>query len=346
MESYERLEEEFSKWTGLNRDGMVSCSSGTAALHLALESLQLPLGSKIITSDFSMIACARAVTLAGLEPVFVDCDDRLLMDMGLVEQMVEECWDGCGKAEWKAGREISAVLPVHNYGRTCDMFRLRKATESYGIKIVEDLAEAHGIDPYSTSDAATWSFFRNKILAGQEGGMCWFRDKEHALLARKLKNIGFTDAHDYTHIPRGHNYRLANSLADLVLDSLSKVSENQMKRRQIEGWYDSCCPEKWRMHKRDAVWVYDLRIPGLERWLQNELIYALGAEGIQARHGFKPMTSQLEYFEESVPGDSNANKASKEVIYLPCTPGMVTEETCRRALETCRRLAGHLLPRS
>lgn len=88
MEAYESLEQEFAQWQGLDPRGMVACSSGTAALHLALEALQLPQGSQVIVPDYSMIACPRAVVLADLRPVFVDCDEQLLMDLKKLDEIL------------------------------------------------------------------------------------------------------------------------------------------------------------------------------------------------------------------------------------------------------------------
>ena len=167
MESYQRLEAEWAEFNGLDPNGMVACSSGTAALHLALESFCLPPNSEVITPDFTMVACARAVTLAGTKPVFVDCDERLMMDVTLVESCVREKlgeeiyaggdlvgWKGLATAPW-------VIMPVHVYGRQCDMDALARVACKYDLVIVEDLAEAHSVRPHPSTDAACWSFFKN-----------------------------------------------------------------------------------------------------------------------------------------------------------------------------------------
>mgnify|MGYP000263818837 CR=1 FL=1 len=100
---------------------------------------------------------------------------------------------------------------------------------------MEDRAEAHGVDfgDY-IPDAACWSFYRNKIVAGEEGGAIAFKNPRHASVAKSLRSLGFTTSHDFYHVPRGHNYRLANCLAQLVLSSLANVDANLAKRRQLE----------------------------------------------------------------------------------------------------------------
>lgn len=319
MELYQQLEKEFGEWAGVKN--VVVCSSGTAALHLALEALQLPQGSEVLVPDFTMIACPRAVAMASLVPVFIDCTDNLLMDTWLTTEGINE--------------KTSAIMPVHIYGRQCLMEAIHKIAAKWNLKVVEDLAEAHGVRPHPESAAACWSFYKNKIIAGEEGGAVAFRDPEVAEIARSLRNLGFTDAHDFNHIPRGHNYRLANCLADRVLHSLEVGKGNLAKRRIIEQWYDTWCPLDWRMPKRDVPWVYDIRIGGMTEEKQGRLVRRLNQLGVEARHAFKSMSVQEEFADCRVEGNGNANRLSREVIYLPIQPEM-TEGRTKEIMKVAR----------
>jgi perosamine synthetase len=316
VELYQKLEIEFAEWCCLPPEGMVACSSGSSALHLALEALQLPRGSQVIVPEFSMIACPRAVTMAGLVPVFVDCDDRLLMNTNLLPS---------GDTRTGSSGPL-VVLPVHVYGRRFDVSLLH-ASRICGI-VIEDLAEAHGVRPHPETDAACWSMYRNKIIAatGAEGGAVWFRDPYRANRARQLRNQGFTDAHDFTHIPRGVNARLSNTHAELILKSLKDADSNIEKRRQVESWYSKLIPREWQIEfKREVCWVFDVRIPGLTSKQQDLIVKSLNEQGIPARHGFKCCSSQLEYFHpewESL----NAAKMSREVLYLPVDPTLTKDQ--------------------
>ena len=201
MQPHQLLELEFADFLGLDGRRMVACNSGTAALHLALESLPLAPGSQVIVPNYTMIACARAVSLAGHEPVFVDCDEHGLIDPVEVERAITE--------------DTAAILVVHLYGRIADRDTLGAIARTHGLEIIEDLAEAHGIEPHWTTAASCWSLYANKVItSGSEGGLVHFRDPECTALARQLRCLGFTPAHDYDHLPRGHNYRLADPLAD------------------------------------------------------------------------------------------------------------------------------------
>lgn len=327
MEPYQELEQEIAKWAGYPAENVVGCSSGTAALHLALESFRLPKGSKVITSDFNMIAVPRAIVLAGLSPVFVDCDDKLLMDSLLVPYVDENA---------------SAIVVVHIYGRQLnfDDARNQGAGPGWcwkdGLRIVEDLAEAHGIKPQPGTDAACWSFYRNKIVAGEEGGAVAFRDPKHASLARSLRSLGFTDKHDFTHLPRGHNYRLSNSHARIILDGLKTVEASIFLRRQIEGWYNAICPHPWKMPERNVPWVYDLRVRGMKPDEQDRVVRELQVAGIPARHAFKPMSLQEEFYVHAIEPGVNALRASTEIIYLPIQPGVTSQSSVRKSFDVIR----------
>jgi len=337
VEAYQELEQRWAEFNSLNPAGMVACASGTAALHLAFEAFQLPSYSEVICPDFTMVACPRAIVLAGLTPVFVDCGDDLNLDLALI------------KPDFP-GNPAKAILAVHIYGRQCDVEGIHGLGKTHGRLVIEDLAEAHGIRPHDLSHAACWSFYKNKIVAGEEGGAVWFKEPSLAKLARLLRSQGFTEAHDFSHVPRGHNYRLSNLHAAYILGqghlgetnhgSLKRVEQNLYLRRLMESWHDSYCLPEWRMPPRVVPWVYDLRISGLTDRLRDHLIQSLKGEGIAARHAFKPMTWQKEFSGcRLIKGeDHKAGRLAREIVYLPISPGNITEATVKRAYRLIRRL--------
>lgn len=295
MESYLELEQQWSRWAGA--ENVVACSSGTAALHLAMEALQLPYKSFIVMPNYTMIACARAAALTELNCAFADgfsmCPDS-------VERLVDK-------------HHASAILAVHVYGRSCNMDALADIADKYDLALIEDLAEAHGLPVHPRTDAACWSFYKNKVVGGEEGGAVSFKDRAQAALARELRSLGFTSAHNYRHTPKGHNYRLSNIHAELILDSLGRVKKNLSDRRMLEEEYDKHCPAEWRRGSRDVPWVYDVQIPGMTEEMRAAVVSLLRANGIQARAGFVPMQEQLEFSlcpnELTIPWE--------EVLYLP-----------------------------
>lgn len=326
MQAYQQLEEDFATW--LNLENPVACSSGIAALHLALEALTLPTGNKVIVPELTMVACARAVVLAGLTPVFVDCNERLLVDTEAVRRVLD------------TEHDVSAIMPVHLYGRRCDMNEIAKIATEHKLAVVEDLAEAHGVLPHPGTAAACWSMYRNKIVHGEEGGLVAFREVIHADKARSLRNMGFTEFHDFMHIPRGHNYRLSNCHAELILKSLYHADENIKERRRIEELYEDHCPAEWRMPPREAPWVYDLRISDIGDRLDT-VVRTLVDNGIQARHCFKPMSWQPEFRSDEVnpkklPWRSAA--AASQLFYLPIVPFKTPADQIARSFEIIREV--------
>ncbi len=324
MQPYQQLEKQFGEFTG--QQHMVACSSGTAALHLALETLRARHGWKdgdeVLVPDYTMVACARAVTLAGLTPVFVDCGDDLLMNRDTWYTAVTE--------------RTEAVMIVHIYGRQWGFGK----DWGRAIPVIEDLAEGHGLAPHKFTAASCWSFYQNKIIAGEEGGAVSFSQEEDAAVCRELRSLGFGPEQNYIHRPRGHNYRLANCLAENVLWSLENYKDNATDRAHDWRLYSKQDFGK-RIRARpepEAKWVYDLWVPGMTWAKQDVLVTALKEKGIAARHGFRPLHQQPEYKGCRYVGTGNSIKMSEETLYLPLTPGLVTTESIETAARIVREV--------
>ena len=305
MQPFEHLEQEYGGYVGTQF--AVSCSTGTSALHLALKAIGVGPGDEVIIPEFTMIACAWAVTYCGAKPVFVDCDDNLLIDVSKIEK--------------KITKKTKAIMPVHIYGRICEMHTIMKIAKKHKLRVIEDCCEAQGAvykgKNVGTFDIGVFSFYLNKIIPAEEGGMITTNDEKVAQRAKFLKNMSFTKDHNYLHPEIGFNYRMSNAQAIFALDSLSKVNSIQAKRYQIEGWYDKYISLK-KMPERNVVWVYDVR-----HNKASKIVKHLNKHGYNARFGFKPMSMQPMYKKEFK--HLKAFKESKRVFYLPVSP-LMTEE--------------------
>lgn len=273
--------------------------------------------------------------MAGFKTHFVDCKDDLTIDPNLIGKAISDCSYTVGD-----DRYATTVMPVHIYGRRCDTDSIVRAG-NYRLNVIEDLAEAHGLKPHPSSLAACWSMYRNKTIHGEEGGVVWFREPEHAQLARQLRSLGFTENHDFIHVPRGHNYRMSNCHAELILKSLREADYNIQGRQVSVEMYDGVIPNQWKMPPRDFPWVYDLRIPGLTHERQLAIVQELNSQGIAARCGFKPMAMQPEF--QGCYLATNAYRLSQEVFYLPLSPWM-DWKTIRTAVEMLHRAVARLVP--
>lgn len=311
-EPYLQLEAEFAKWNG-NRYA-VSCNTGTAAIHLALRSLNIGKGDEVIVPEFSMIAAAFAVSYCGATPVFVDCGDDLNIDVS--------------KIEGKITTRTRCIVPVHIYGRPCDMPRIMEIAKRHSLKVVEDCAEAHGAHILGKKvgtfgDIGCFSFYRNKIVHAEEGGICVTEDQALYGRMRLLKNMAFNESHDYIHSELAYNYRMTNGQAKLALDSLRKVEASLNRRKMIASLYDKGLKQYTKPRPYGSVvWVYDFYPP--ER---DDVLYK-----VASRRFFRPMSEQPMYRGRF--NHLKAYDAGQRGVYLPVdVPQKEAEGILKQVLE-------------
>lgn len=299
----EKFEEEWSKWNGY--DYGVACNSGTNAIYLALKALGIGPGDEVIVPEYTMVATAWAVTYTGATPVFVDCKNDLNIDVDKI----------CLTEKTKA------IIAVPIYGRAVD-----ERIYSLGLTVVEDMAEAHGIQPQGK--IAAYSFYGNKILTTGEGGMCLTDDKELAEEMRKLANMYFDSKRTMIHQKVGHNFRMTNIQAAVGLAQVERITEILDKRKEVEYLYNAYLSPKYIMPKRDVLWMYDIRSSDRGR-----LMDKLRRRKIPYRLGFKPMSQQPMYYDKKF-YKTNAYRWSKEILYLPT----YTEISEDEIIKICRAL--------
>lgn len=311
MENYKLLEKLYSEYIG-TRYG-IAVNTGTAALHLALVALKIGKGDEVIVPEFTMIACAWAVTYTGAKPVFVDCGPDLLIDVKKIEK--------------KITKKTKAIMVAHIYGRVCDMDAVMELASRYNLRVIEDCCEAQGARwknrVVGSFDIGCFSFYINKILPAQEGGFITTNDSNLYLRAQDLKSMSFGKAHNYLHSEIGFNYRMTESQAMMALYSLDKANAFQVKRLEIQGWYDKYLNPAYKRETRQVVWVYDIVHPNVDG-----LVQYLNKNGIKARHGFKPMSMQPMYLKKGYER-LLAYKMSQTICYLPVNP-LMTEEIVKK----------------
>jgi UDP-4-amino-4,6-dideoxy-N-acetyl-beta-L-altrosamine transaminase len=240
----------------------VSCSSGTAALHLACLALDLGPGDAAIVPSITFLATANAVRMTGAEVIFADVDP----DNGLMTAAALEA--GFTRAE---ARELSvkAIFPVHLAGQCPDMVALAQMARAKGAAIVEDACHAIGtyhacpdgsaapVGACRLSDMAVFSFHPVKTIATGEGGAVSTNDAALARRMRLLRSHGMThDAAEFQHhalgldakgdanpwyyemAEVGWNYRLSDIHAALALSQLGRLDLFVERRRTLAQRYD------------------------------------------------------------------------------------------------------------
>lgn len=289
-----RFENEWASWNQYKHG--VAVSSGTAALFLALKALGVGPGDEVIVPEFTMVSSAWAVTYTGATPVFVDCDDTLNMPVGDVIQKITP--------------RTKVIMPVHVYGRKFNTKGINIIATQKGIKVVEDMAEGHGILP--EGDIACYSFMANKIISTGEGGMCITTRKDYADEIRRLSTLYFDKERSLIHEKVGYNFKMTNIQAAIGLAQVERIDEILDKRWQIESWYDKAIPDELKMTRRDVLWMYDVKV-GPNR---NKIKAMLAERDIESRYFFKPMSMQPMYYKTGS-RFLNAYKQSCQGLYLP-----------------------------
>lgn len=193
--------------------GCIAVNNGTAALIAPLWSLDLQPDDEVITTPFTFIATTNAILIAGAKPVFVDIDpDTLLIDADKIEEAITP--------------NTKAIIPVHLYGRICQMDKITQIAERYNLIVIEDSAQAfgaknsHGKFAGMTSDAGAFSFYKTKNISTFEGGMICIA-KNSKLDSEKIRSIcNQGQVGKYNHEYVGFNFRLAEPLCLMALEQM------------------------------------------------------------------------------------------------------------------------------
>ena len=200
----------------------VGCASGSDALLVALLTLGIGEGDRVICPSFTFFATASAITRLGAEPVFVDIDPATFnLDIEKVEQAITP--------------KTKATIPVHLFGQCADMTAIMELAGRYNLKIVEDCAQSIGATHQgqgsgSFGDVGCFSFYPTKNLGGMgDGGMLTTNDQETADRLRLFANHGMKPR--YFHQVIGVNSRL-DAIQAAILNVKMKHLESYAARRQ------------------------------------------------------------------------------------------------------------------
>ncbi len=229
----EEFESQVARVTG--RRHAVACSSGTAGLHMVMQSLGLGPGDEVITTPFSFIASANCILFVGATPIFVDIDPvSLNMDPKAVEAAITP--------------RTRAIVAVEAFGNPTHMDDYRRIAARHEIPLVEDCCEGLGTTwrdrPVgSFGRAGVFGFYPNKQITTGEGGMIVTDDDRLADLCRSLRNqgrainpTGSTGAW-LAHERLGHNFRMPEINAALGAAQMTRLGEILTLRQRVADRY-------------------------------------------------------------------------------------------------------------
>lgn len=336
-----RFEEATARFVGA-RYG-VACSNGTTAIHLALAAAGVGPGDEVIVPDFTLIACANMVILAGAKPVFVDVDART---WGLDPRLIEA----------KLTNRTKAIMAVHMYGHPCDMDPILDLARRRRLVVLEDCAESHGAEykgrkTGGIGTVAAFSFYGNKIVTTGEGGMVVTDDKAVADRARLLRNQAFEEPR-FVHHDIGFNYRLTNLQAAIGLAQVERLAEKVERKREIartyldllDGVSEVTLPveEPWA---KNVYWMFGILLRDAFGRSRDDVMTRLKMTGVETRAFFHPLHAQPAYAgaDPRLPAVDGTFPVSDDLwrrgLYLPSGLGITgaqQEEVVGRLLE-CRK---------
>jgi len=337
----------------------VACSSGTAALHVALLALGVGPGDAVIVPTVTFIASANAVRYCGAEPVLVGCDRHLGLDPDLLEAYLQRIWSSSGDQliDDETGLKVKAIMPVHVFGDPCALERLLEIAERFGLPIVEDATESLG--SYYTEGAlagrftgtigrvGTLSFNANKIITTGGGGMLVTDDDVIAQQARYLFHQAKDDAKRYIHGAVGFNYALGNVAAAIGVGQMERLARYiETKRRNRARYAEGLAgiPGLTFMNPPEGThpngWFYSLIVEPAEFGMdREEMMTRLDSDGIQTRPLWLPIHMQRPYAGCRVVGPERAVWYWERILNLPCSSNLSTDDV-DRVIGSIRLLAG------
>jgi perosamine synthetase len=331
----ERFEQAFAKVAGTRH--AISCSNGTAALHLALLGLGLAPGEEVLVPTLTFAACANSVVYCGAKPVFVDIEpDIWCLDPSRLETQITPRTRG--------------MIAVHLRGHAADMDSIMEVARRHGLFVVEDAAQAHGArfrgrPVGSIGDVGTFSFFGNKMLTTGEGGMVTTNDDDMAARIRLLKNQGMTQEKRYWHTVVGYNYRLTNLQAAIGLAQVERLDEQLRRHREVAAWYREALTDtpglSWQVERdwaHHAWWQFVAVIDEPFAPNRDAVLERMQSAGIDARRIYYPM-HQLPIYSDKTNGDCYpvADRLAARAVCLPTWGGLRQEDVrfiCEQLLES------------
>lgn len=343
-EYIDNFEKDISKY--LKVEKAVAVQSGTSGLHLSLMLSQVGHNDEVIVPTLTFIAAVNPVKYLGAEPIFMDCDDTLNIDLDKLERF---CKQECiltdeGLNDKNTNRIIKAIVVVHVFGNMIDMERLMDIAKKYKLKVIEDSTEALGT--YVTKgkykgkfagtigDFGVYSFNGNKIITTGGGGMIVSNDLKLLDKAKYLSTQAKDDTLYYVHNEIGYNYRMTNIQAALGVAQLEKLEEFIQTKTENYKLYKTEIEKitglrllEFNEKTRPNYWFYSLAIDEKEYGItRDELLKALQDENIQTRpiwgliHEQKPYSNNRSY---------NIEKSKyyiENILNIPCSTNLIGEE--------------------
>ena len=363
----EEFETKFAEYIGSRY--AVAVNSGTSGLHLCVRALGIKEGDLVITTPFSFISSANCILFERARPVFVDIDEETLnIDVDKLENCIEKLR--------KENSKVKAILPVHIFGRPCEMDRIMELADYYKLSVIEDAAEATGAEYLVNSklksqnpkqeqkqvewkkvgtfgDCGVFAFYPNKQMTTGEGGIIVTDDEEIYKLCRSMRNQGRSeDGAWLQHERLGFNYRISDINCALGIGQLERIEEILARRERVARSYnerlkdvDELILPHFEENKKISWFVYVVRLQDIfSREDRDRVIEGLKEKGIGCSNYFSPIHLQPFYREMFGYKEGDfpvTERVSERTIALPFFNNLKEEEidyVCENLVKIIRSL--------
>jgi perosamine synthetase len=312
-----RLEEGVAART--NRKYGIAVCNGSAALEVAVAAVGLGRGDEVILPTFTIISCAAAIIRAGAVPVVIDADPATWnMDVSQLEEKITP--------------RTRAIMAVHTYGLPVDMDPLLNLAAKYGLKVIEDAAEAIG-QTYqgkpcgSFGDISILSFYPNKHITTGEGGMLLTDDPSLAERCRSFRNLCFGEKR-FVHEEMGWNFRMSNVQAALGVAQLERLDQFVAHKRAMGALYQNRLQDISSLqlplastdYAENIYWVFGVVLKDDVPFDAVSAMQRLASSGIGTRPFFWPMHEQPVFQKMGLFQDARcaiAERLARRGFYLP-----------------------------
>lgn len=316
---HEQLEKALCEFLGV--ESIALFANGTIALVTALQALRVT--GEVITTPYSFVATAHSLLWNGIKPVFADIDPETLnLDPVRIEAAITP--------------HTTAIMPVHCYGRPCDVDAIQRIADNYNLRVIYDAAHAFGVRCGSRSvlrdgDLSVLSFHATKVFTTFEGGAIVCPDAKTKQRIDHLKNFGFVN--EITVVAPGINGKMSEWNAALGLLQLKYFDQVIARRKEIDAAYR----EKLRdvpgirflrdIDNCSANYAYFPILVESDYPISREVLYQdLKAHNIHPRRYFYPLISDFPMYRglSSAQRDNLpvAARIAEQVLCLPMSPGL------------------------
>lgn len=338
-DKYKNFQEQLLKY--LNVPFVEMLSNGHMALELSLQALKLSNVScnslekncfkkmEVITTPFTFASTTHSIVRNGLSPVFCDIkEDDFTIDENLIENLITDA--------------TVAIMPVHVYGNICNVTKIQKIADKYGLKVIYDAAHSFGekLDGISTGsfgDVSCFSFHATKVFNTIEGGAVCYKDVSFGQELCRLKNFGIKNEEVVDGV--GANAKMSEFCAAMGICNLRHIDDEIKKRKTVFDYYESRLLDVAGIRTRkipnnvQSNYAYYPIVVDEKKFgkTRNEIHSIMQKNNIYTRKYFYPITNSFECYQGKfdVFKTPIALRISKQILCLPMYSDLSVKEIDR-----------------